>query len=138
MNLRAAFLAKSATANPDGTFDVVQGGATDFFLPQGMLLGLPIRLQFGVVLRLEVGEDELDQLRPVDLVIMFEGQQLGPTTNIPLMAQRIPGETRYYLNVILNLTVDVARPGEGYLRFSWDGGLTTVPPIHFRVGRTAT
>jgi hypothetical protein len=138
MNLRAVFLARKATANADGTFEVEGGGVTEFFLSGGFVLGAPIRLQFGVVLRLEVDEDEVDQLRPVDMTLMFEGNPLGPVHNIPLMARRIPGETRYHLNVILNLTVDVPRTGEGYLQFAWDGGLTTVPRVYFRVGLPRT
>jgi hypothetical protein len=134
MNLRAVFLARRAVANADGTFDVEGGGVTEFRLANGLLLGAPIRLQFGVVLRLEVNEDEVDQLRPVDLSVTFEGRQLGPATSIPLMARHVPGETRYYHNVIMNMVVDVPGPGAGYLRFSWDGGLTTVPPVHFTVG----
>jgi hypothetical protein len=67
---------------------------------------------------------------------MFEGQQLGRGMSIPLVARRVPGEVRYYHNVVMNIVVDVPRPGEGYLQFSWDGGLTKVPRVYFKVGET--
>src|SRR5215472_12813991 len=98
MNLRAVFLARHAVANADGTFDVEGGGVTELGLANEMVVGAKVRLRFGVVLRLEVGVDEVDELRPVDLTVVFEGQELGPSMSIPLLARRVPGETRYYHN----------------------------------------
>ena len=133
MNLRAAFLARSATANPDGSFDIVGGGVTEFQLNQGLILGAPIRLQFATFLRLELDETEIEQLVPISLELLFEGQPLGSTT-VPFVGRRIAGESRYYHNAILSMTIDVPRPGNGEIRVTWDGGLATIPPLHFRVG----
>lgn len=134
MNLRAAFLARSVTVNPDGTFDVRGGGVTDFQLSQGMILGQPIRLEFAVVLRIEVDEHEVQQLIPIQLDIIHDGQRIGGGM-LPLVGRAMPGEQRYYHNAILNMTVDVPRPGEGQIRFTWEAGLASIPALHFRVGQ---
>ena len=134
MKLRAAFLAREALANPDGTFNVTGGGVTDFQLDRGLILGAPIRLNFAVVLRLELDEGEIERFLPIDLEVRHQGQRIGGGT-LPLVGRRIPGEVRYYHNAILNMTVDVPRPGDGEIRFSWEGGLASIPPLHFRVGR---
>jgi hypothetical protein len=133
VNLRAAFLARSATANLDGTFDVSGGGVTEFQLIQGVILGAPIRLQFAVVLRLEVDEAEVERLIPINLDVFHEGRRIGGGM-LPLVGRRIPGETHYYHNAILNMTIDVPRPGDGQVRFSWESGLASIPALHFRVG----
>ena len=134
MKLRAAFLARSAKVNADGTFDVEGGGATDFFLTQGLIIGAPIRLTFAILLRLEVDESEIERLVPINLDLMFEGQRLGGGM-LPLVGRKVAGETRYYHNAVLNLTVDVPRPGDGEVRFTWEQGLASIPPLHFRVGQ---
>lgn len=133
MNLRAAFLARSAKANGDGTFDVEGGGVDMFHLRGGLILGAPIELQFAVVLRLELDENEIEQLMPVNMEVIFEGQ---PVTNamLPLLGRKVPGETHYHHNAVLNVRIQVPRPGSGSLRFSWDAGLASIPALYFRVG----
>ena len=135
MNLRAAFLAREAVNQPDGTFDIVGGGITDFHLQGGHVLGRPIRLTFAVVVRLELTAEEAGQLRPLQMVVMFEGRQIAPGTTVPLVARPVPNEPRLYHNVIMNMTIDVPGPGDGYLLFTWEAGLVSVPRLHFRVGQ---
>jgi hypothetical protein len=137
MKLRAAFLARGATPNSDGTFDVKGGGVTHFQFAHGMILGAPIHLNFAVVLRLELDSDEIERLLKVHLEIRHEGRRLGGGV-LPMVGSRVPGETRYYHNAILNMNVDVPRPGDGEIRFSWEGGLATIPALHFRVGDRPT
>ena len=137
MNLRAAFLARTATSRPDGTFDVQGGGITDFEIRQGLIIGAPLRLEFSLVLRLELDVDEIEQLQAVRVQIMYEGEERG-SGEVPLVGRRVPGETFYYHNLIVQFVVDVPRPGAGYLLLTWDGGLVSIPRIHFRVGRPAS
>lgn len=132
--LRAAILAREAQINPDGTFDVRGAGITEFQLSHGVFIGAPIRLQFAAVVRFEAAADEAGQLRTLGMSIFFENQRIGAPTAIPILARPVPGEPRFYHNVILNLAIDVPRPGQGFVEFTMDEGMTRIPHLHFRVG----
>jgi hypothetical protein len=133
MRLRASFLASEAKSNVDGTFEVHAGGITDFTVTGGYILGAPMRLQFAVVVRLELDEEEVDTVRMAEVSIWFNGKQLANPMRLPMALKRVTGEKRYYLNLLVNSRVDVPGPGEGYVAVSIDHGRLLVPQMHFRV-----
>lgn len=134
MNLRSAFLAQKAVANPDGTFDVVRGGITDFAPTGGVILGRPFHLEFALVVRVELSVEEVEQLQVIQMQVVFQDEPLGEPASLPMAAPIVPGERRYHHNLIMNMKVDVPTTGEGYIHLSWDGGMVSVPRIYFRVG----
>jgi hypothetical protein len=127
MKLHAAFLSDAAVANADGTFMVWRGGITDVMAAQ-----FPALVKFAMVVRLELDEAEVGQLHELSMSIFHAGQQLGGAQAVPLAIREVPGETRYYLNFVMDLAFPVPKPGNGHIQGILDGDLH-LPQLHFRI-----
>ncbi len=132
MNLHAAFLARRAAANSDGTFDATSGGIGEF-QASDHLSEARIVLRFSVVLRLEVGEDETDRIWRVAFQIFFRGRPIGSLHRVPIYARRVAGAEHFHSNVILNLQYEVPGPGAGHVEIAVDGSELRIPRLHFEV-----
>lgn len=133
MKLRASFLAQSAKTNVDGTFDVGGGGITEFQVRGGFILGVPLRLDFAVIIRVELDDDEVETLRSGELRVYFQGKALGLGMQMPIALRRQRGEKRYYVNLITHVVADVPNLGSGYVEVTLDGGAVRAPHMHFEV-----
>lgn len=132
MKLQAAFLARTAKANVDGTFDVEAGGINEFRPLGGVIIGAPIQIQFSLVVRFELDAQEARRVRRFRFHLFYNGENVGPWQDVPIALRLVEGEQRYYINLILNLRYFVPRAGAGYVEMLFDDH-QRVPHIHFRV-----
>jgi hypothetical protein len=126
MKLGAAFLAEDAMPNIDGTFAVWRGGITDAWVPK-----LPGPVKYVLVLRLELDDQEVGQLHRLRLTTFHGGARVSET-NVPIAMRVIPGEIRYYLNVLMPIQFVAASEGEGHIEAVIDD-TERLPHQHFRV-----
>lgn len=126
MKLGAAFLAEAAMPNVDGTFAIWRGGLTDTWHP-----ALPALVSYAFVLRLEFDDQEVNQLHRLRLATYHAGVKVVETS-IPIAIRPVPGESRYYVNLLMPIRFIAASPGDGHIEAALDD-YEGLPHQHFRV-----
>jgi hypothetical protein len=129
VKILAALLARSVRINTDGTFDVEGGGLVDFVAQLPILVGMPFALQMGILVRLEAGADEVDQVPRVMLAVYFEDERITESPQFPIAFGLAAGEPRAFTNVLFNTQLLVPSLGRGFVEIPVDDARAL--PLHF-------
>jgi hypothetical protein len=129
--LNALFLADAVSAPPDGKFYIHGGGLTRLTVPV-----LPLSLQIGVFVRLEVDESELGQTHEFRFALIDpDGAAVGalPQFEAPLAeAIELAESEQRFVVLAMNLGISVGREGPHRFEFFVDGerlGLVPLPVV---------
>jgi len=107
MYIRALVPCDAILENPDGSFDLKRAGINELVAPH-----FPAQMNFAVLLRLELDDDEALKLHWARISVSHAGVPLLPDVPTPLVVRnRVPGQP-CYLNLFMRFNLELAGPGE--------------------------
>ena len=129
MKLHAHFVAESANFASDGTFTVFKGG-----IDQMASQSWPALTRLALITRLELDADESHRLIELQVRILYEGVQMGASTQ-PLAVKAAPAGGRSYVNSIANINLGI--PGPGVITIEASVNDEALPLLYLTVTQTA-
>lgn len=126
MNVFAVLLAREATYNADGTFDVLGAGIYAVGVPM-----LPAPIKLTLVLRAQLDPEEANRLHHLRVRLLDDaGADVMPPMTVPVVLRQ-GAAPRHYLNMVIDVVAPYPRAGDYRFQVAFDD--EAVPFIHLAV-----